>query len=109
MGAENKTDKATPRPWKLDSYFPHVLDNNATPIIDCFVEGVKKAAETDHANAELIVRAVNNHEKLVAELQKELSWLKHIKPQIKAPESVLLGLDQAIKNITKLLSEVENG
>lgn len=44
---------------------------------------------------------------MLAELKKQLDWLKHIKPQIKAPDSVLMGFDQSIKYIGQLVAKAE--
>lgn len=34
---------------------------------------------------------------LLAELEKQIAWLEHIKPQVSASESVMLGFDQSLK------------
>lgn len=56
-----KTDNATPRPWKSTPGGAIYSDFSDTKIIcDCFRVKI---------NAELIVRAVNVHEKLVSALE----------------------------------------
>lgn len=55
------------------------------------------------ANCNLIVAAPD----LLAECKKELEWLKHIKPQITAPESVMLGFEQAIKYLSVAINKAE--
>lgn len=53
------------------------------------------------ANASLIATA----QRMRAELEKQLNWLLHIRPQVDCPPSVKMGFDQAIKYIGALLAE----
>lgn len=55
----------------------------------------------DYANAQMIAAAPE----MYSELKRELDWLKHIKPQITAPPSIMSGFDQAIKYIEETLSK----
>jgi len=65
----NETDRATPRPWRIETgrATDHVADDIF--IVDANGAEVAKLAtsldESDGEKAALIVRAVNSHEKLV--------------------------------------------
>ena len=57
--------------------------------------GYGGTAEQSMANANLIAAAPE----LLEELEKHLTWLRHVKPQITAIDSVMIGFDQSIKYI----------
>lgn len=42
-------------------------------------------------------------------VERELQWLEHIKPQISAPDSVKLGVDQAIKYARAAIAKATGG
>jgi len=44
---------------------------------------------------------------MYVELMKQRDWLLHIKGQIQAPNSILLGFDQSIKYINRVLAQAE--
>lgn len=56
---ENSTKKATPRPWKLDS-----MNISGRVITDKLGEEIADVVDSDDAS--LIVKAVNNHDALLA-------------------------------------------
>ena len=57
--------------------------------------------EKDEDSARLIAAAPD----LLAECQREVEWLTHIRPHIQAPESIMLGMDQAIKYLNAAITK----
>lgn len=101
--------KHTPGPWVVG------------PVDDCVVthmgsDGVRyTVAEIDgdynqpdtwpimEANARLIAAAPD----LLNECKKQVDWLRHIKPQITGPSSVMLGVEQSITYIAAAIAKAE--
>ena len=50
-------------------------------------------------------RLCEENQRMRAEIEKEIGWLTHIRPQITAPEPVMYGFDQAIKYLRAALTE----
>lgn len=106
-------NKHTPGPWiahygwasqKLNA--PDVEHPNWVEITGGSFENGDYLSVTGHVgidNALLIAEAPN----MLRELKRELAWLEHIKPQVKAPDSVMLGFEQAIKGISALIAKAE--
>jgi hypothetical protein len=44
---------------------------------------------------------------MLAELEKQVVWLEHIKPQVSAPDSVMIGFEQSIKSINKVIAKAK--
>ena len=98
----------TPGPWALE------YDVDGIPLTIIGSDGSAIGTiETwnDHTkgNRHIITAAPD----MYTELMKQRDWLLHIKGQIQAPNSVLLGFDQSIKYINRVLAqargEVNNG
>lgn len=73
-----QTDKATPRPWKLWRDVGHIsVVESQNPFEVCAIT-IYKNRDRHEANAELIVRAVNEHAALcnVAEAAKHFRIVK---------------------------------
>lgn len=68
--------KATPRPWRVDVFQDEDYDPYRAEILaaDGYTVLERETLEETAANAELIVRAVNSHEQLVAALEQMLSF-----------------------------------
>jgi hypothetical protein len=63
--------KFTPILWVFDGY--NILADEGKTIVTT-VDGSCRHSDTDEANAALIVKAVNNHEKLVDMLQEIMKY-----------------------------------
>jgi hypothetical protein len=81
------SDYATPRPWKItDTDGDLYISAPNVTIADCTSwsanTGQPNCPESDesHANAELIVRAVNSHDALVEALEKSVGRLNKTAP-----------------------------
>ena len=64
--------KHSPLPWKVHKYPGHVVTEEGRVVAGCMgyqTNVVQGADETNIANAEFIVRAVNNYEALVEALE----------------------------------------
>lgn len=63
--------KHTPLPWEVveTEHTLHVRSNGTLFVADCMSEKDRSDIDEDRANADLIVLAVNNHEKLVEALK----------------------------------------
>ena len=73
-------NRTTPRPWKIEDS-THIVQavGNAAGVVVCDVENYSRFTQDDArnaANAELIVRAVNAHDDLVAACKAalQLAW-----------------------------------
>lgn len=67
------TDKATPRPWLVRDNGTITNKDQSSYVFVCdFKSNNDNRVTMDWANAELIVRAVNNHDKLVDAASKLL-------------------------------------
>lgn len=115
--------KFTPGPWAYkrthqmseDTWYVITHHDGRGPVVDVggkdengqIAEAKYLITNPDEieANARLIAAAPL----MVAECQKQLDWLKHIKPQITAPESVMMGFDQAIKYLTDAIAKATKG
>jgi hypothetical protein len=53
--------------------------------------------------ADEMVTAFNAHHPLLTECIKQRAWLQHVMPQVTAPESVMLGLEQSIKYLSEVI------
>ena len=66
------SDEHSPVPWADDTGF--INDANGTTICtvdgSAWIGGITTTYETDKANAEFLVKAVNNHDKLVEALER---------------------------------------
>lgn len=56
-------------------------------------------------DAKDIVECMSVYDEILLQIQKEIAWLKHIKPQVQAPFSVMMGFDQAIKTLEETLKK----
>lgn len=106
--------KHTPGPWKwgqesIDPEWAVVTSQGG-----CIIANVNSETGPDipplvstkmpqHANAAIIAAAPD----MYVELMKQRDWLLHIKGQIQAPNSILLGFDQSIKYINRVLAQAE--
>ena len=94
--------KHTPGPWTIEADGSHIMigasGNGTIAVMRCPLSGTDK---TKQANARLIAAAPE----MLAELVKQRDWLLHVKPQINAPESVMLGFDQSIKYLDALIAK----
>jgi len=65
-------DKATPRPWTLAGEYMVSMGKRPIASTDVYNsnQDTMRHREENQANAQLIVRAVNNHEALVEALRK---------------------------------------
>lgn len=71
------TDKATPRPWEvLKTSYGYSIDHNNGKERNCFEE-IVEAGKVNKANAELIVKAVNNHAALLEACREALKCLEN--------------------------------
>lgn len=103
----------TPGPWFLDGH-------NLSSVIHCTVpkghpdarhvcgdyEQIASAhGDNWQANARLIAAGPD----MLAELRKQVDWLRHIRPQLtgKVSGSVITGLDQSIKYMTAAIAKAE--
>lgn len=104
----------TPGPWTFRSDLDQIeagLTTVANVFTHCWL-GVEpddelpsdRAKYAEHmANARLIAAAPE----LLAECERELAWLRHIRPQIQAPSSVMLGFDQAEKALASAIAKAK--
>lgn len=88
-------------PWELRGS-RLVTDSNGVVIAEKISANYPGTPED---NATLIAAAPE----LLHELKRELDWLVHIRPQVTAPDSVMLGFDQAIKYISNAIAKAEGG
>ncbi len=72
--------------------------NVITPVYDGSTE---REAEETRANARLIAAAPD----LLIEVKKQLDWLRHVKPQVQGPSSVMMGFDQSIKYLAAAIAK----
>jgi hypothetical protein len=73
-------DKATPRPWR------DTITRDGDLIIEgrygeriAYIEDMETSGAEDHANARLIVRAVNSHDALVAVAQQVINFYEGLR------------------------------
>lgn len=105
----------TPGPWTA-APFSSVVGCPITAQPDktkntILVAGTRSAVAEDpaefraevEANARLIAAAPD----MLQFVRLQLAWLQHIKPQVTARESVMLGFDQAILAARRLVAKVE--
>ena len=83
MAASSETDRATPRPWRVDGgttpqgdLFVHV-DDGSIAGRTCIATVHGRIAEGAAANAALIVRAVNAHDALVEACEAASAIMSH--------------------------------
>lgn len=74
-----------------------------TPLI------VKEASDAYKETGLTPFLLVRQRKELLAECEKQLSWLEHVKPQITAPNSVMLGFEQSIKYLSIAIARAEGG
>lgn len=79
------TDKATPRPWNIESYYAIWADK--VPIAQMISHG--KTEEATKANAALIVKAVNLHDELVKALRDHVDMFEVVANCVKWGETFL--------------------
>jgi hypothetical protein len=74
-------------------------------ICEVYVTGEngRKATGEDKDNSRLIAAAPE----LLEEVKNQRNWLRHIRPDIKTRESILLGFDQAEKYLSALIAKAE--
>lgn len=106
-----KTDKATARPWKVGgSIGDYKLIENQERIIIAKMPQKELAnynvIEEENANAELIVRAVNNYEALLEACKSALSNIEYAK-KLKLFDGLPFGDYQALTN-TEFLTNAIN-
>lgn len=68
MKTETKTAPHTPTPWHLDSYGKIMPSNPRDGLDSIAINATSSMSHEATANAALIVRAVNAHEKLLSAL-----------------------------------------
>ncbi len=110
----------TPAPWHLNGHnLAQVIKINDGPDrqghthVDGRHQVLVANAGSDHqmpwaerlANARLIAEAPA----MLCELERELAWLEHVRPQVTAPSSVLTGFDQATKAIRTAIAKATGG
>ena len=100
----------TPGPWDVfgkKSRFPGIESRIGSLVVygtsedDMGVRG--DTQEEALANAYLMAAAPD----LLKQAKREVEWLQHVRPQIQAPEAVVLGFDQAIKYLSAAISKAE--
>ena len=92
--------KHTPGPWVLDGFDIcadegfnlHVIAQTSTPIVG-----------DEKANAKLIAAAPD----MLAEIEKQIEWLRHVMPQVTAPDSVMMGFEQSIKYLSAIAAKAK--
>lgn len=90
--------KHTPGPWLAkphdDEFFKdvNILKDDGLACAVALAQGdiTEDAAK---ANANLIAAAPD----LLADCEKQIAWIEHVRGRITAPESVMLGFDQSLK------------
>lgn len=88
----------TPGAWSAIGTDVKTSGRNSRII--CWTGGYGPLDEA-RANARLIAAAPD----MLDELQKQLTWLKHIQPQVEAPSSVMLGFEQSIKCLNAVIEQ----
>ncbi len=87
----------SPLPWTTDDDWP-IMDCNNNRVADLYGKSITMAT----ANARLIVRAANNHEKLMAAIKAVLGAYQEDDPAINrqsAMDSLEVAYDEAAKEI----------
>lgn len=94
--------KATPRPWYFKEIVtrPYVVTDGGYVLAKCWNPEINKG-ENDKANAELIVRAVNNFDSLLEACRKAQEALGEIKLPSRKQVDTLINLSQAITKATE--------
>jgi len=85
------------RIWHVDDD-TCVMDGEGNSILLCTNCDARGEAESPEA-AMLIALAPD----MLAEIIKQRDWLRHIRPQITADESVFMGFDQSEKYLSMLI------
>lgn len=85
---KTNADKATPRPWyRVDNYIQSSKVNEDNFVCEC---------DTTQ-DAELVVHAVNNHERLLEALKSAKCLLSRIEPEGMEADEVAIEIEDAIK------------
>jgi len=84
--------KHSPLPWKLQ---PHGLITDADGQPVSFIESRPELVDLDWTNANLIVRAVNNHERLLQALRELKGALENIHDGEPMAYSLAVAMDEA--------------
>ncbi len=100
----------TQGPWKVNDYaetqhdFIGIVADGPRCIanITTYANEGPRTSE-DRANATLIAAAPE----MLTQHKTELTWLLHIKGQVTAPASVMLGFDQAIRAHEMIIAKAE--
>jgi len=91
----------TKAPWNATGYNVHTTGTVAFCQTNSSGFDGTASADEMRANARLIAAAPD----MLDELQKQLTWLKHIQPQVEAPSSVMLGFEQSIKCLNAVIEK----
>lgn len=95
--------KHTPGPWLCH---PSPVDDSEYRVFNKDGDYLTLNDEEHTANARLIAAAPE----MLEELKRQLDWLRHIQTRIDGiPESVMLGFQQADKNLSKIIAKAEGG
>lgn len=105
---KTKETKHTPGPWKLGTslgndghgHYEHKIGPSGITIHQHLLG---TDIPTIQANASLIAAAPE----MFTEIQKQIEWLEYVRPQVTAPESVMLGFDQSIKYLKQIISKAK--
>ena len=97
-----------PGPWQVEARTGYNERQNCEVLVistcEYFIAEVlsdSTIADDDIANARLIAASPE----MLDELKREFQWLEHIRPQIKAPSSVMIGFEQAISSIRAAIAK----
>ena len=96
----HSTSQHTPGPWGAYKS-SHWWIQTGQVVIAKVIDGPTGIEQ--EANATLIAAAPA----MYFELVKQRDWLLHIKGQVQAPASIMLGFDQSIKYINSALTQAE--
>ena len=98
--------KHTPGPWEAREYTnSRVTGGYGVFAQDSNILIVEGAYGEDIATADANARLIAAAPELLLWIEREIQWLEHIQPQIKAPDSVMLGFGQAIKSGKKAIAK----
>ena len=101
------TQKHTPGPWAYDAREGRIFYNDAEGAAVFPTIAWMETDNTDPTQAASDGALIAAAPDLLAEAHTQLRWLRHIRPQITAPDSVMLGFDQAEKALSAAIAKAE--